>query len=470
MSGLTPDGFVVKRTPELKLDLEELITGFFGPVNLNDSSVFGQLIGLTVEQQTIFWELLQEVYWSQYPSSAQGVNLDRVVSLNGVTRLTAASTTVQAVVSGSAGTLLSAGRLASNSQTSDQYRLTDSVTIAAATSVGARIVVSTLTPSVNYTITLNGVSYTYNSGADPTQLSILTNLAGLMPVGVTATVTGSGADAVLDLSYNTPQPVVVGARLAVARLSVYGTFSALKTGPIDLPAGGLDTIITPISGWESVTNRSPGTIGRFAETDTELRRRRSQSLKLGGQNTIESVTATLAQLPGVLTQRVAVNNTDSTNAEGIPSHSIRAIVDGGLAEDIGRVLFDYVAAGIGYYGAITVDVPSEVTGTTFPVKFDRPTNVPFYVTVTFKTSPESPVNAVQAVRDALTAFAADFTIAEPVLYTRLFSPINAVIGDGAYVTELKIGLGPSPTGTTNLTPDPDERFVLPAENIQVFTV
>lgn len=470
MSGLTPDGFVVKRTPELKLDLEELLQSAFGPVNLNDSSVLGQLVGLTVEQQTIFWELLQQVYWSQYPSSAEGVNLDRVVSLNGVTRLAAAPTSVLAVVSGAAGTLLSAGRLASNSQTSDQYQLVDSVTIAAANSVGARVVVSALLDNTNYTITLNGVSYTYNSGAAATQLSILTNLAGLMPVYITATVTGSGSNAVMDLKYDTPQPIVVGARLAISSLSVYGTFAATRPGPTVLLPGGLDTIVTPISGWESVTNRSPGTTGRNAETDSELRSRRAKSLKLGGQNTIESITATLGQLPGVLTQRVAVNNGDTTNAEGIPGHSIRAIVDGGVAEDIARVLFDYVAAGIGYYGSITIDVPSEVTGTTFPVKFDRPTNVQFYVTVTFNDSANTPVNAVQAIRDALTAYAAELTIAEPVLYTRLFTPINAVIGDGAYVTELKIGLAPSPTGTTNLTPDPDERFVLPPENIQVFTV
>lgn len=470
MSGLSSAGFVPKRTPELKVELEALLTEFFGSVNLNPSSVFGQLVGLTVDQQSDFWELLQEVYWSQYPSYATGVNLDRVVSLNGVYRLASAPTSVTGIISGTAGTLLSAGRLASNSKTQDQYRLTDPVTISAANSVGARIIVQTITDNVVYTLTLGGTSYTYNSGTAATAASILSNLLAQMPAGVTGVVTGSGSDVYLDLKYGTPQPITVGARLSVSRLSVYGTFAATSPGPISLGIGELNTIVTPISGWTEITNRAPGTLGRNEESDDDLRSRRSRSLKLGGTNTIESITSRLSQLEGVLAQRVAVNNTDSTNAEGIPAHSIRAIVDGGVSEDIARVLFNYVAAGIGYYGATTINVLSEVTNTVFPVKFDRPTNVPFFVTVTFAKSPNTPVNAVNVVRNRLINYAASLDIAEPILYTRLFSPINAVIGEGAYVTDLRIGLTSSPTGQVNLVPEAAERFVLPSANIQVFAV
>lgn len=470
MSGLTSAGFVAKRTPELKVELEQLLIDYFGSVNLNPASVFGQIVGLTVEQQADFWNRLEEVYWSQYPTTASGVNLDRVVALNGLVRLPAAPTTVLAVVSGTAGTLLSAGRIATNSQTGEQYALVDTVTISAANSVGAELNVISVVDNTNYWIALNAITYTYNSGASATKISILNGLKAALPGYVTAVVTGSGDNARLDISYDTPQTITVSARITGPRISTYATFAATRPGPQQLGVGALDTITTPISGWAGVTNRGPGTVGRNEETDEELRARRSESLRLGGSNTLDAITTRLRQIPGVLTQRVVVNNTNSTNGEGIPGHSIRAIVEGGTNAEIADVLFNYVAAGIGYYGAITVDVLSAVTGTTFPVKFDRPTNVPFYVTVTVDDSVNTPVDIVAAVREALTAFAADYTIAEPVLYTRLFSPINTVIGEGAFVTDLRIGLAATPTGTSNLTPDPDERFVLPAENIQVFTV
>lgn len=470
MSGLSSSGFEAKRTPQLKIELEQLLLDYFGSVNLNASAVFGQLVGLTVEQQADFWNRLEEVYWSQYPATAAGVNLDRVVALNGLTRLPAAPTAVLAVVSGAGGTLLSAGRIASNSQTGETYALTDSVTISATRSVGAQLNITTVVDSTNYWIALDGVTYTYNSGVSATKLSILNGLAAALPGWVTALVTGSGTEARLDIAYDTPRALTVSARITGPVLSVYANFAATRNGPQELPAGALSTITTPISGWTAVTNRGPGTVGRVEETDDELRSRRSESLRLGGSNTVDAIVTRLRQLPGVLTQRIAVNNTDTTNAEGIPSHSIRAIVDGGSDKDIAEVLFRYVAAGIGYYGSNTVNVVSEVTGTEFPVKFDRPTNVPFYVTVTIDDSVNTPVDAVSAAREALTAYADGFSIGEPVLYTRLFSPINAIIGDGAYVTTMKIGLTASPTGTSNLVPDPDERFVLPASNIQVFTV
>lgn len=474
MSGLTPEGFVPKRTPELKVELEQLLLERFGSVNLNPQSVFGQIVGLTIEQQADFWARLEEVYWSQYPSSATGINLDRVASINGLTRLSARATTALAVLFGDEFTVIPAGRLVSSNLTGQQYELTSSVTLDADTSVGARVVIAALNDSEDYTININGEDFTYNSGVDPTEASILSNLALLMPVGVTAVLTEADEGAHLDLAYDTPQPIVVTANMSISKVANYGDFVATATGPISLPAGALTNIVMPVAGWDSVVNRFPGSDGRDIETDTEFRLRRAESLRLAGQNTVESITSRLRQLPGVLALRMAVNNTDAIDAEGIPAHSIRAIVDGGTDEAIAEVLFNYVAAGIGYFGAEEVSVLSEVTGTTFPVKFDRPVNVPYWVTVVIQGSPSTPTNVIQDVRDAMMAYADSLQIGEPVLYTRLFGPITNVIGAGAYVTELYINtveiVDPEDELTANIIPQPDERLVLEPERIQVFVL
>lgn len=472
MSGLTPEGFVSKRTPELKLELEQKLLDSFGSVNLNPSSVFGQLVGLTVEQQSDFWGRLEEVYWAQYPSSATGINLDRVVSINGLTRLAAQPTSVLGVLTGTKNTVIATGRLAAVTQTGHQYQLTSPVTLAEANSVGARVEVTTLAASTNYTINLNGTPHTYNSGPAPTEASILTNLKVLLDLagGITSVITAEGDEGRIDLRYDTPQPITVSANMSITMVSNYGNFAALNTGPQTVPVGALGQIVTPVAGWESVTNRFEGTVGRVAESDTDLRLRRAESLKIAGQNTLDSIVTRLRQLPGVLAQRVVVNNTNTTNGEGIPGHSIRAVVDGGENSAIARVLFDYVAAGIGYYGATTVDVLSPVTNSTFPVKFDRPTNVPWWLTVTIDGSVNTPTDAVSAVRNVVMKWAEGLEIAEPVLYTRLFGPITNVIGEGAFITDLRIAKTASPTGTVNLTAGPTERLVITPERIQVFVV
>ena len=471
MAGLSDAGFVPKRTAELKLELEALVTARFGPVNLNPESVFGQLIGIAVGQQADLWARLEQVYRSQYPGMAQSVNLDRVVSLNGITRLAAAPTSVVAVVTGADGTTLAAGKLAA-AENGSTYALAGPVAIDADVSVGAKISVTSVADNTNYSITLGATTYTYNSGPAATAGSILTNLAALMVLAIDGSEVSDGVGGNwLRLDYGAQQLIAVGPRMQIVEVSVYADFEGTETGAIELPAGTLTTIQTPTAGWAAVTNRVEGTLGRDVETDEQLRLRRERSLRLTGSNTLDAIRSALSELPGVLSMRVVANSGTATDAEGTPRQTLWAVVDGGLPEQIARALYERVAAGIGYRGDVEVDVISPTNGQAFPVKFDRPTNVPYYATVTVVRSDSTPTQVIDLVRAALVDYSnAEFGIGEDVLYSRLFSPINTVIGDGAYVQSLTIGETSGPTGTTNLEADPDERFILTEGRVQVFVV
>ena len=466
MSGLTPAGFVAKRTPALKIELEQMLIETFGDPNLAPSSVFGQLVGLTADQQTTFWDRLQEVYWSQYPSSATGVSLDRVASINGISRLSARPTSVRAVVEGVIGTVIPAGRLASAGQGGAQFELTGAATIGAATSVGARIQSASLAAGLRR-ITVNGINYDHTPRASPTAASILNNLADQMPNHIRRQVFDGLDGTSLALEYDTPGPIAVSANLTIVRASVYADFQSVAAAPVPAPAGAINTITTPVAGWHAVTNRTAGTEGRLAEDDAELRMRRANSLKLAGRGTLDSIVSNLQQVPGVLAQRVVANPGPGTNAEGIPAQHIRAIVDGGTAAEIGRVLFERVAAGIGYRGAQTVNVVSEVTGETYAVKFDRPTNVPIWITVTIARGNDTPADVIERVRDVLMAYAETLTIAETLPYTRLFTPINGAIGKDGSVRTLYIGKAAGPTGVLDLIPGPAERLTLARDRVQI---
>lgn len=114
MAGLDSAGFTPKTLEEIKEDIETSLKASFGPqINLLATSVFGQLVGLLSNLNAEEWEVLEEVYNSQYPDTASGVALDNVCAITGVTRLPATKSTVLLTVDLDAATTLPAGRVVS---------------------------------------------------------------------------------------------------------------------------------------------------------------------------------------------------------------------------------------------------------------------------------------------------------------------------------------------------------------------
>jgi uncharacterized phage protein gp47/JayE len=100
----------------------------------------------------------------------------------------------------------------------------------------------------------------------------------------------------------------VGTNLSVIYQASPITFVAQNFGPIPCPIGTLTNIVTPISGWNSITNLIAGTTGTLVETDAQLRIRRQNSIKLLGSATVEAITAGLLQkVPGVTSATVFEN-------------------------------------------------------------------------------------------------------------------------------------------------------------------
>lgn len=464
MSGLTPEGFVGKRLPAIKSETEAALVAGLGPLNFNSETVIGQLVGLNADAQARFWQLLEDVYQSQYPSGAVGVNLDRVVAINGLVRLGALPTTVRAVVTGVAGTTIPPASIAKNSNTDEFYRALSGRTLSLATSVGALIEVATVADDADYTVTLDGTPVTIDSGTDATAATILAALASALSVE-----TELGVDS-LRLDYDTPRSISVSANLTIVEVSAFLDFESVVRGPIDLPAGRLDAIETPIAGWTAVTNREPGVTGRAIETDDELRVRRERSVRVAATNTLDGIQANLAFLDGVTNVLVRENNTNITDPDGVPPNHVWAIVQGGEAAAIGRVLYDRVAAGIGTFGTEEEVVTSELSGQSYVMRFDRPDIVTVQIRVVVAGGPLLPADFAERIRAALVQFGAGLSIGQDVLFTRLYCPIQTAIDAGSYVEELYLDVVAPAAGTSNLAIGNQELAVIAAENIVVSSV
>lgn len=156
-------------------------------------------------------------------------------------------------------------------------------------------------------------------------------------------------------------------------------FRALVLGVVESAPNTITTITTIQAGVTAVNNPSgPTDVGTNEETDSALRIRRQNSVSLPSQGYLYGLVGALLNTEGVLQATVLENNTGSTDGDGIPGHSIWCIVLGGSNADVAQAIYLKRNAGCGMYGDVTVAV-DQVDGTTFDIKFSRPTDEDLWI-------------------------------------------------------------------------------------------
>lgn len=157
-----------------------------------------------------------------------------------------------------------------------------------------------------------------------------------------------------------------------ANSTAQGDFICSIEGEYYCPVGSLNTTIDIISGWDSVNNTQDvliNDLGRFRETDAELRLRREIFInKPATASGLAICNKILEEVPNTLYANYRENRTDTTDINGLPSHSIEIFVLGGAAIDIAKTIFKYSPAGIQTHGSVSNTVSDEF-GNTFNIKF-----------------------------------------------------------------------------------------------------
>lgn len=223
-------------------------------------------------------------------------------------------------------------------------------------------------------------------------------------------------------------------------------FVALDFGPIAVNVGALDTVVSGVLGWETVTNPNAAVLGRDVEPDGTSRIRRRNTLALQGSGGPEAIISALYDTEGVrsLTFRENVEDTPEV-IDGIAMvpHSIFVCVDGGTDLDIATSLLDTKSMGSNYNGSQTVNVTDPSSGQVYTVKFERPTPVPILVRATVRVlgatgDPDA------LTRGALLDFAAGnidgeagFTVGASVSPFELAGAVN-IQAPGIYVQKMEI--------------------------------
>ena len=221
-------------------------------------------------------------------------------------------------------------------------------------------------------------------------------------------------------------------------------------GNVVANATTITVIVTPISGWTAVTNDADANPGNEIDTDAQLRLRRETELALAGSGTIPAIRADLLQVADVTSVTVFNNPTDFTDANGLPPHSVEALVLGGTDAAVASALFETVGGGIKTFGTITVIVVDD-QGFSQSMSFSRPTGIEIFLEIDLLVdAAEYPANGDALVKTAVAAFGtATYDVGDDVVLSKLNFAICSVTGI-TDITEIRVGTSAFPTQTTNL--------------------
>ena len=106
------------------------------------------------------------------------------------------------------------------------------------------------------------------------------------------------------------------------------------------------------------------------ETDAAVRVRIRSSLAGRSSGSADAILAAVLAARNVRDAKVYVNESDTTDSIGIPSHSVAVVTRGGAADAIAQAIWDKKAPGIGTWGSTTENA-FDAAGNAYPVKFTR---------------------------------------------------------------------------------------------------
>lgn len=295
-------------------------------------------------------------------------------------------------------------------------------------------------------VQLNGIVPAYGSA---TQIKVtLTGTSGtVVPAG--SQISDVNANTIFSLNSD----VVIGSAGTGTGVATCNTL-----GEINPANNTIIQILTPVYGWHNVTNTSVAVLGDDPETDNQLHIKQQRETSNTSYSQVDALYAGITNLAGVDYVRIYQNWTLETDNKGIPAKTIAAVVDGGDTEAIANVMWLKAPMLSNYAGNLEHPVTMfDRFGLAYQITFYRPEKVPVYIDLDITITDASiyPADAYDQIKQNIIDYAAyglnssnGFPPGSPVIYSRLYTPINEV--PGFKINHLYIGTSASPTGTSDL--------------------
>lgn len=228
------------------------------------------------------------------------------------------------------------------------------------------------------------------------------------------TITDGVVQDVNGYDWDLTSPTIIdssGQAIALATCQTAGAISANQ--------GELTKIVTPTYGWTSVTNTAAATVGSEAETDANLRARQAISTAQPSRTVLEGVKGAIAAVSGVSRFQVYENDTAAADANGLPAHSITAVVEGGVDADIAQAIFNKKTPGCYTNGTTSISIADQY-GVTVTVRFYRVTYVDIDVVVNVKKLSGYTSQTTDDIKSAIAEFNSSLAIGDDLPISSLW--------------------------------------------------
>lgn len=230
-------------------------------------------------------------------------------------------------------------------------------------------------------------------------------------------------------------------------------------GAVSLPVGSSLDPNQIITGIKSIQTTKAPIEGRLGESTASLMQRRERKLAINNTHDREGIEASLIDIDGVIDALVLENNTNETDLNSVPAHSINAIVLGGSDEEVATTILKKIkGGGCGTYGSESYTIPG-YRGQDRVINFDRPSTKDINVVVTLVRAYAQTDIDIDKIKDAIVA--KKFRIGQDVVAGMLYCFEN----DGTfYVKSIKVDGGDvSPIGIRQIANIPRENITVNIE-------
>lgn len=435
--GITDKGFEIKRLDEILEELHSELSEKLGfNTRLDPQSFLNVLITTYGGQLAALWEVAQASYYAKYPSTAEGVSLDNAVQYGGIRRSPNKYSYYTLHCTGDDGTTVRQGATVATN-TAPQAKLSSVSEFVITRENFNRVSIRVAAPVTGaiYSVSINGVQYSFTSSSDD-ELAIIEGLSKVVkPDGYKVSVNESGITLdVICESSSRSGILVLSDNLTTSSVTTLADFATVEYGKLIFPNGTITVMITNISGFNVVENLIEPTYGRLQETDVELRHSYLAKSAIRSTRMIDSICSQLINnVPNVESATGYENDTDDTDEEGRPPHSVEIIVDGGDETSIASIILDKKAAGIQTFGSITVNVATEY-GDSIPVSFNRPEYIYVWMKVTLDADKSYlPTNYANLTIESIVEDASKLQAGDNMLSQTFNDGIYSAVGGVTYV-------------------------------------
>lgn len=464
--GVTVNGFVRKRLPEIREDIFKSLEQNLGStVSRQPNSMIGVLVGVYAAELDRMWQLLERDYYDRSPISASEGSLDNTLAYTNVQRKKAQASYLYAVCYGRSGMVLP-----TNCQIKDasgyKWNIIEESTITLNDCVHVTLEVETPTKGKIYSVQFdNDAVIKYTAQENDTALIVAVALASQsVEKWQGSIVEGKLVFERSDRRYGAV--VVPNESFAVTQVGSPIRFDCEEYGEIEPLLNSVNYINTNYDGWFSVSNESETYVGRDHETASEVRQRYASAVFRNSIGMKESIKAALLELQDVTSVTIYENRTDET-VDGLKPHSFQAIVFGGDEEAIARTILNVAPLGIDTNGDICVRI-EDSEGAAQDVCFSRPHEVQIYVKVIIKEYNEEilPGDAIDKIKNIVVERIGKLSMGNDVIYQRLLGPIYSGV-DGIGYIECSVSKDGQTYKQENISIERNELAVTKLANVTV---